>query len=87
MDIVQATDLLRDAMLVTLVIVGPILGIGMVVGLIISLVQAITQIQEQTLSFAIKLIVTSLVILATATWLGGELYRYTQRVFASIGLL
>ena len=55
MTVEQATDLLRDAMLVTLLIIGPILAIGMVVGLVISVVQAVTQIQEATLAFVPKI--------------------------------
>ncbi|MFY1926344.1 EscS/YscS/HrcS family type III secretion system export apparatus protein, partial [Achromobacter dolens] len=46
-----------------------------------SLFQALTQIQEQTLSFAIKLIAVFATILLTARWLSAELYNFTISVF------
>ena len=51
------------------------------VGLIVSLLQALTQVQEQTLSFAIKLIAVIVTILATGAWLGGEIYSFTLNIF------
>lgn len=54
------------------------------VGTLVALLQALTQLQEQTLSFAIKLIVVIIVIFATAQWLGAELYNYSDHVFNSI---
>lgn len=74
-----------DALVLTLVLSGPPILVATVVGVLVSLLQAITQIQEQTLSFAIKLICVSVVLVATAGWMGGELYRYTQRVLQSLG--
>ena len=50
-------------------------------GTLFSLFQALTQIQEQTLSFAIKLIAVFATILLTARWLSGELYNFTLSIF------
>ena len=55
--------------------------VATVLGLLVSLLQALTQIQEQTLGFAIKLIAISLTIMACASWLGGQLLLYTQDIF------
>jgi type III secretion protein S len=85
MTIADIARLTTDALLLVLVLSMPPIAVATVVGVLLSLVQAITQIQEQTLSFAVKLIVVSVVILATAGWLGGELYRFTMRVFGSVG--
>jgi flagellar biosynthesis protein FliQ len=52
----QITDFAREAILLTLKISAPIMLIGLVVGLIISLIQALTQIQESTLSFVPKMV-------------------------------
>jgi type III secretion protein S len=52
------------------------------VGTLVSLLQALTQIQEQTLSFAIKLFVVVLTIFVTARWLGAELYNFAYRIFS-----
>ncbi|HEY0524747.1 MAG TPA: flagellar biosynthesis protein FliQ [Stellaceae bacterium] len=53
----DAVDIARDAIIVALKLGAPIMLIGLVVGLIVSFFQAITQIQEQTLTFVPKIIV------------------------------
>jgi len=61
--------------------------VATVIGIIISLLQALTQIQEQTLGFAVKLIAISLTLLACASWMGSSLLLYTQGIFNNIALL
>jgi flagellar biosynthetic protein FliQ len=85
MTIEQATDLLRDAMLMTLIIIGPILAIGMVVGLIISLVQAVTQIQEQSLAFVPKIFAMAIAVVVVMPWMFQRLIEYTRHLFAMGG--
>lgn len=58
----------------------PIL-VAAVVGTLFSLFQALTQIQEQTLSFAVKLIAVMATLALTARWMGGELYNFTLSLF------
>ena len=77
----QAIDLLRDAMLMTLIIIGPILAIGMLVGLVISLVQAVTQIQEQTLAFVPKIFAMGVAIVVVMPWMFQRLLEYTRQLF------
>jgi len=64
----------------------PIL-VATVIGIMVSLLQALTQVQEQTLGFAVKLIAISLTLLACASWMGSELLLYTQDIFAHFPLL
>ena len=61
--------------------------VATVIGLLVSLVQALTQIQEQTLGFAVKLIAISLTLLACASWMGSELLLYTKDIFTHFALL
>ena len=61
--------------------------VATVIGLLVSLLQALTQIQEQTLGFAVKLITISITIMACASWMGGELLLYTQEIFTRFALL
>lgn len=61
--------------------------VATVIGLIVSLLQALTQIQEQTLGFAVKLIAISLTLLICASWMGSTLLLYTQDIFAHFPLL
>lgn len=68
-----AVDLVRHALLEGLLIALPILGAGLLIGLLISLVQAVTQIQEQTLTFVPKIVVMILVAIALLGWIVARL--------------
>lgn len=57
--------------------------VATVIGVIVSLLQALTQIQEQTLGFAVKLIAISLTIMLAAHWMGGELLLFTNDIFTN----
>lgn len=72
--------LARALMLVLLLSLPPII-VASVVGTLVSLLQALTQVQEQTLSFGFKLIAVGVTIFVTAPWLGDELYQYTLTLF------
>ena len=58
-----------------------------VIGILVSLLQALTQVQEQTLGFAVKLIAISITLMAASSWMGGELYLYTQDIFTHFPFL
>ncbi len=58
--------------------------VATVIGVLVSLLQALTQIQEQTLGFAVKLIAITLTILFAASWMGARLLLYTQDIFAHL---
>ena len=75
----------RAAMLILLLSLLPIV-VATFIGLLVSLLQALTQIQEQTLSFAVKLIAVAVTLLLSANWLGAELYNYTISVFETISV-
>ena len=70
-------------MLVLLLSMPPIIAAAGV-GLLISLIQALTQIQEQTLPFAFKLIAVIISIFATARWMGLEIYHYSLAIMQMI---
>lgn len=79
-----AVDVLREGMsmivLFALVIIGP----GLIVGLIVSVFQAATQINEQTLSFLPRLLVTLLVIMAAGPWMLTRLMEHFTGLFIDI---
>jgi len=77
-------DLARNAILLSLMLAGPMLIVALGVGLIISVVQAVTQIQEQTLSFVPKLVAVSAAFLVALPWLLQLLIRYTTELFRSL---
>ena len=63
MDTTVVMSVMRDAVGVTLKLGGPMLLLSMLVGVVVAVLQAVTQIHEQTISFALKLIVVVLVLL------------------------
>ena len=69
------------ALMLVLILSLPPIVVAALAGIIVSLVQAVTQVQEQTISFAVKLIAVIVTILLTARWIGGELYNYAMNLF------
>jgi type III secretion HrpO family protein len=76
-------NITEQAMVLVLMLSMPPILIATFVGLITSLLQALTQIQEQTLSFAIKLFCTVLVLTLSAYWIGDELIAFANSLFAN----
>ena len=62
----------------------PLLLVGLVVGLAVSVFQAVTQIQEQTLSFIPKVIGLVVVIVVAGPWMLGQILTWTQELYGSI---
>ncbi len=75
------TSYLVQALWLTLLLSLPTILVAAIIGTLFSLFQALTQIQEQTLSFAVKLIAVGITLFLTAGWLGGELMNYTLSIF------
>jgi type III secretion protein S len=65
----------------------PAIVVASLTGILVSLFQAITQLQEQTLSFGVKLASVIITILFTANWLGGELISFSKGIFDSFYLM
>ena len=78
---------MSKALLLVLWLSLPPIIVASVAGVLVSLLQALTQIQEQTLSFAVKLVTVSLTIFLTARWVGGEIYNYTVALFTTFPLI
>jgi flagellar biosynthesis protein FliQ len=77
-------SLAMQAMQIALKVGGPILIVGLLIGLAISVFQAVTQIQEQTLSFIPKVAGLALIIVVLGPWMLGQLLVYTEELWASI---
>lgn len=65
-----------------LYLAGPPVVVGAVFGLLVALIQAATQLQEQTVQFAVKLFAIVVTIMVTASLMGATLYQYTDRIFS-----
>lgn len=79
-----AINLATQAMTLAMEVGGPLLLVGLGVGLVVSLFQAVTQIQEQTLTFIPKIVGIALVIVVLGPWMLSQLVSYTQNLFQSI---
>ncbi len=81
MEVADITSNVIKAMLLVLWLSLPPIVVASLVGILFSLVQALTQIQEQTLSFGVKLVAVGLTLYLTSRWIGGEIYNYTLMLF------
>lgn len=80
-------ELSSKTMMLVLALSLPSILLATLVGLGVSLMQALTQIQEQTLSFAVRLICITLMLLVSAHWMGIEITRFTEALFQQIPYL
>ncbi|MBK6486404.1 MAG: flagellar biosynthetic protein FliQ [Gemmatimonadetes bacterium] len=81
------TDLARNAILIAMLIAGPVLVVALVIGLLVSILQTVTQIQEQTLSFVPNLLGVAATFLVGLPWMLQLLVEYTQQLFRSLPAL
>jgi len=79
-----ALSLGREAIFTALVVAAPMLLAGLITGLIVSIFQAVTQIQEQTLTFIPKILVSAVAIMFFGPFMLAMLTTFTMRVFSNI---
>lgn len=84
MSIGQIVSLMRGGVIQILLLIAPPLGVALVIGLIVAIFQAVTSIQEQTLTFLPKLIGILLVITLLSGWMFSDLRNYTISLFQMI---
>lgn len=80
----DALELARSAIWTILVVSGPAVVAAMIVGIIIALFQALTQIQEMTLTFVPKILVVLAVLTVGASFIGSQIYVFTEHVYSRI---
>jgi len=80
----QVLELSTGALELALRVALPLLGVGLVVGLAVSIFQAVTQIQEQTLSFIPKILALAGVLIVLGPWMLNQLLSYTTDLWGSI---
>lgn len=72
-----------NAMLMILIISGPPIIVASVLGLFVAILQAATQIQEQTFSFAIKMVAVVATIMMMGGWIGGLIMKFALEIFTN----
>jgi len=80
----DALELLRAAIWTIIIGSGPAVGATMFVGLIIALLQALTQIQESTLTFVPKIVAVFIALAIGAPFIGGQIHTFTELVYSRI---
>lgn len=80
-DLDQATDLVRHTLILALLVSTPMLAIGLVVGVVVSLFQAVTQIQEQTLTFVPKIVAMVTAAIFLFPWMSHHMVEYAREMF------
>ena len=80
----DALEIIQHAVWTVMIAAGPAVGAAMAVGLVVALFQALTQIQEMTLTFVPKIVVVLLVTALTASFIGAQLFTFTAGVYARI---
>ena len=80
----DALDMVRAAIWTIIVGSGPAVFAAMAVGVAIALLQALTQVQEITLTFIPKILALLIAISASATFVGAQIYGFTETVYSRI---
>jgi len=79
-----AVQIIYNGVILTILLSMPSVGLGLIVGFIISLFQAVTQIQEQTLTFVPKVVAVLGIVAVTAPWMASLLIDFTVTLWANI---
>lgn len=79
----QVIELAYNGLFLILILSGPPILISMVFGILVAIFQAATQIQEQTLSFTIKLVAVTLTLMFMGTWLGSQIMAFAKNIFVN----
>jgi len=82
-----AVDLVRHAVTLALLVASPLLATALLVGIVVSVIQAVTQIQEQALTFVPKLLAMSAIFVLLLPWLLGQLVSYLAGLLRSLPTL
>jgi flagellar biosynthetic protein FliQ len=77
-------NLATQAMMLGLKIAGPMLLMGLIIGLLVSIFQAVTSIQEQSLSFIPKIVGVAVLIVVLGPWMLNQLVSYAENLYLSI---
>ncbi len=80
----DALDIVQSAIWTVIIASSPAVGAAMVVGVAIALLQALTQIQEITLTFIPKIVVILIVVALTGPFIGAEIFSFTSQVYGHI---
>jgi len=80
LDSLQVIDVAREALVVLVKVAGPVMLVGLAVGITIALIQALTQIQEMTLTFVPKILAVFIAVIILLPFMIGEMVTFGRRL-------
>ncbi|MCK9908105.1 flagellar biosynthetic protein FliQ [Microbacteriaceae bacterium K1510] len=80
----DALDIIQQAIWTIIIASGPAVGSAMLVGIIIALLQALTQVQEMTLTFIPKIVVMLIVVAVSGSFIGAHIYAFTEVLYSRV---
>lgn len=80
----DALDIVQQAIWTIIVASGPAVGAAMFVGIAIALLQALTQVQEMTLTFIPKIVVMLVVVAVSGSFMGAHIFAFTELLYSRI---
>ena len=80
----DALDIVQSAIWTVIVASGPAVGAAMLIGIVIALLQALTQVQEVTLTFIPKVVAILLVTSLTAPFIGAVIFAFSEQIYSRI---
>ncbi|MFK8004632.1 MAG: flagellar biosynthesis protein FliQ [Polyangiales bacterium] len=84
MDSAELTRLTAETLYLVLLVSAPALLVSLAVGFIVALLQAVTQVQDQTLSFVPKLVAVAAALVVMGGWMGAHMIRFTDSLWRAI---
>jgi len=85
MTIADAIDLFQNALLLALMVSGPMLLFGLIAGLLVSIFQAVTQVHEMTLTFIPKILAVVLSLFIFLPWMTSKILDFTASLLGGLG--
>jgi flagellar biosynthesis protein FliQ len=80
----DALDMLQRSILTVLIVTGPLVGTALLVGVAASLIQALTQVQEMTLTFVPKMLAMLVVLSLASPFIGAKIRSFTEALYSRI---
>ncbi len=87
MDVSTVVAIGKEAMKITMLLSMPLLIVSLIAGLVVSIFQAVTQVQEMTLTFIPKIIATAVALVFLAPWMTKLMVNYVVQLYSSIPML
>ena len=87
MDAMNIADLFTEALYIVMILVAVLIVPSLLVGLVVATFQAATQINEQTLSFLPRLLMTIFVVIVTGPWIVAKVTNYAEKIISNVPYL